>query len=398
MLIPLNDKTLNYNIVNDGMSGSNAGDVIIIQNLNSPKETDYKISDFDIIPNHHELMSEPDLISSKDPNSKVLKVFVFDKFELNGEPFEAPSKFIAFIRSVDPDKPKVKVSFICQETRQLSQYNINNRDIMDSISDILQRRAFKVEAVEYKQECDTLNFIVLDYKLTNKASEIFGKIKRNISGYEEQDIEEWNNYEYAAHCLRLIRKYDLREIVPLLLNKKYCNRFGINHEILSRLNDDEALDLDKCIKLFGVFYKFHFLENNINRSSFWDFLLARIENKSDDVKRVADDGLFCLLRVPDGMMINNDTEVFKVEYGNFDIKIDNREIKFKKYIKQQNLYQGYNVILINESLSEFKANYIYKIKFIQEQFVILQKTKKVIAMGLEEKLLNDIRRELDENA
>ena len=111
MLIILNNETLTRNIEYDHKKGSNAGDLIINQNINEPKENEYKLFDFDIIPNRDDLLQLEEL-QSKKSNSKVHKVFIFDKFEVNGKSVKTESKFILFIRESGSNPTKLRL--ICQ--------------------------------------------------------------------------------------------------------------------------------------------------------------------------------------------------------------------------------------------------------------------------------------------
>lgn len=384
----MNNETLYRNISNDGKQGSGAGDIILHQHADVPGPNEYQISDFDCIPDHPELRNDTSLISVKSSaNSEIYRVFIFDKFQVNGEPLECENKFIVFIRK-SGNVPKVRL--ICQGSdRNIEGTNIDNKLVLDAISRHLNDGAFTVQALEYKEQEDTLNFIVFLYGKNNQASQIFKKtagVERKLSGYGTNDFGDWNGTEFSVHCVQLIRKYKLNTVISLLKDQMYCTkRFNMDASFLDQESSDERLN--QKIKIFDDEFYILVKLTSTSKSALWEFLLDRIEAISEDV--VIDSNEYELkgMRIPDTITI--DTELDTIE-----IPLKDDRTNYRKYFYAQRIFQGDNVLLVSDAADAVKAKYLYKVRYVKEESIICDKCEIMINPIYETEILEEIRGQL----
>lgn len=381
----LNNETLYRNISNDGKQGSGAGDIVLHQKAGNPSENEYSLSYFDCIPDEVELHDEPSLMSVKSDTSKIYKVFVFDKFQVNSEPIECDYKFIVFIR--ESGNAVKKVRLICQgEKRRIDNKKIDNKLVLDAVSKYLGDEAFTVQALEYKQDINVLNFIVFLYGKNNKASQIFKKtvgVERKLSGYGTIDLKNWSNTEFSLHYVQLIRKYNLNIIVPLLEDWMYCNRkFKIKTPFLCKDKDNKRLN-EKIVIFDKEFYVLFDLDES-SKNTLWEFLLDRIDAVSEDVIICSNEYQLKGLRIP--YEISIDTEVDTIE-----IFFKVGTLNYKKDFYNQKVFQGDNVLLISDDGNRIIANYLYKVRFVKEESIICDKCEIMINSMYEQDILQEIK-------
>lgn len=390
MIIVMNKETLYRNIINDGKKGSGAGDIILNQNINNVKANEYQISDFDCIPNDLNLINHESLKSKKDPNSEVYRVFVFDKFEVNGEPLDfVDNKFIIFIRKTGT-KGKEKIRLNCQgSNRSIKGTSINNKLVLDAVSNHLDNVAFTVEAFEYNEQKKALNFIVFTYGKDNQASQIFKKrigVDRKLSGYGTNDFSSWNDIEFSLHCIQLIRKYNLNNIITLLKDKMYCKRrFNMN---LSFLNKDVSEErLSKSVKISDEDLYVLTKLSDKTKYVFWEFLLDRIQAISEDVIIDSNEYELKVLRIPDEIIIQHDIDTIEIPF-----KVDGND--YRNYFYSQGIFQGDNVLLVSNDIDAVKIKYLYKVRFIKEESIICDKCEIMINQMYESQILEELRGKL----
>lgn len=385
MLIVMDNETLYRNISNDGKKGSGAGDIILNQNANAPKPTEYKISDFNCIPENNEFLNHPSLISVKSSdNCEIYKVFIFDKFKVNGVEIECENRFIIFIRKAG-SVPKIRL--ICQGSkRSINGTNINNKLVLDSVSKYLNNEAFTVQALEYNEEDDSLNFIVFLYGKYNQASQIFKKsigIKRRLVGYNENYLEDWSDVEFSLHYIHLIRKYNLNILTILLNDKMYCSkRFKMNFAFLDKNNSADRFN--QKINIFNEDFYIPINLSKISKIALWDFLLDRIEIISEDVINELNEYELKPMRIPNIVAIDSMSDTIEIPF-----KIE--ESNYKRYFYEQEIYQGDNVILVSDEIDSIKSSYLYKIRFVKEESIICDKCKIMINPQYELEILKELR-------
>lgn len=386
MLIVMNNETLYRNISNDGKQGSGAGDIILHQHADKPRPNEYHISDFDCIPDHPELRNDVSLISVKSSdNSEIYRVFIFDKFQVNGEQLECENRFIVFIRKSGGKVPKVRL--ICQgSNRSIEGTDIDNKLVLDAVSKHLNDKAFTVQALEYKEQEDILNFIVFLYGKKNQTSQIFkktGGVKRKLSGYGTNDFCDWNDTEFSLHCVQLIRKYKLNTVISLLKNQMYCTkRFNMHASFLDHNNSNERLN--QKIKIFDDDFYLLVKLSIKSKSALWEFLLDRIETISEDV--VIDSNEYELkgMRIPDAVIIDTESDIIEISFKGD--RAMNRD-----YFYAQRIFQGDNVLLVSDAADAVKAKYLYKVRFVKEESIICDKCPIMINPTCEKEILEEIR-------
>lgn len=388
MLIVLDNETLFRNISNDGKQGSGAGDIILHQHANAPRPNEYQLTDFDCIPDHAVYHADPSLLSKKRTAiNEVCKVFVFDKFQVNDEPIECENKFIVFIRKSGND-PKTRL--VCQgEDRKIVGTDIDNKQVMDTVSKHLDGVAFTVQALEYKEDEDILNFIVFTYGKSNQASEIFKKnegIQRVLAGYGSLDYRDWSDIEFSIHCIQLIRKYKINILAKLLADEMYCRkRFNMEVPFISLDNAGERIE--QAINIDNVKYYVLAQMSKTSKRNLWEFLLDRIESVSEDVVINSDEYQLKGLKIPDAVPIDVEAETLEIL---FRVGTTN----YRSYFYKQKVFQGDKVLLVSDAVDAIKTKYLYKVRFVKEESIICDKCEIMINPAFESEVLDEIRGEL----
>lgn len=424
MILPLDKKALYLNIENDTMDkGSAAGDVILVQDTdglknNELKELIYRYNEF--LPIDEELLNEKSLKSVKNPdNTKILGAYVFDNFSVNNIPFSSEKNFLIFIRQSLVGKKKVTLIF--QASRKLPSKNIDNGVVFDDLSKTINNQGFRVDAFNYIEKENRLDFIVNLYGFNAVTSEVFfddaEALSRVLKGFSEEDVSKWSDLQFTVNCLYLLKKYGLEIKSPLLENEDYCEkRFGL-YPILIKNKDNKANYSNEEFYFNNDYY--HILtswENIKGRSSrkiFWEWLLDHINEVSSDVQMVKKSQEIDFLRIPDyyenslediggeieisfDIEINDLKNIEQEEFlGQIKIKNSRKFLNHRNYFKNQNLKINDEVILINTSLTKILFNDVYKIKAFKEQSFILTKSNCYINKDSKQEFLNLIKEDLN---
>lgn len=383
MIIALDERTLNQNIMSDGLiAGSGAGDIILIQDVSREAYDDSKYS---LLPDKTVLHAEPSFQSVKSPSKSIIhKVMVSDEILVNGVQIPCKKSFITFIREATSGKKKV--TFVCQGTRKLDSANADNKVVLDTISEYLGYRSFTVEALEYIDGTNSLNFIIFDRGYKADFSHIFARKDRTLRGikeYTQEEISNWSETEFGLLCIHMLRQYSLTWLTKLLTDNRYCaKRFGA--KVLSDVNEVDFLEEPIIIdgKKFFVRNKW----SPTTRSAFFNWLLDRISEKSNDVFDITRTDEVKALRIPD--CVNG------IDYNHNQIEIaysvSGKNIK--DFIYGQNVYQRDNVVLVDEQVTRLLSYSFYFVKYMKEQSIILNKEKTTILPSKEKEVLDLIRK------
>ena len=164
--LPLDTKSLYFNIKNDNLSGHTA---TVATPLTKKVGFD-KLEDVFLLEKKEiDISAKTDLISLlvKHSKSKVLikKLFVFDKIAVNGEIIQTSCSFGMYVKEeIDESKyqfGRLKLHYPSKLIYEDEDLKINNKEIYKEISNKLNNYAFLVRALEYNFETDVLNFDVL---------------------------------------------------------------------------------------------------------------------------------------------------------------------------------------------------------------------------------------------
>lgn len=163
ILLPIDTKSLYYNILNDNPKGHTCTVATPIKQGNS---LNLELNEIYKIPLQIDFQHYPDLIDSLLKNSKstnkINNVFVFSKIKINGETIKTNSSYCMFVKEeIDPSKAQFgRIKLHYPTSLKYSLLDIDNKAVISSISEHLYGFAFIVDAFEFDFDDNSLNFIV----------------------------------------------------------------------------------------------------------------------------------------------------------------------------------------------------------------------------------------------
>lgn len=163
ILLPIDTKSLYYNIFNDNPKGHTCTVATPIKQGNS---LNLELNEIYKIPLQIDFQHYPDLIDSLLKNSKstnkINNVFVFSKIKINGETIKTNSSYCMFVKEeIDPSKAQFgRIKLHYPTSLKYSPLDIDNKAVISSISEHLYGFAFIVDAFEFDFDDNSLNFIV----------------------------------------------------------------------------------------------------------------------------------------------------------------------------------------------------------------------------------------------
>lgn len=163
ILLPIDTKSLYYNILNDNPKGHTCTVATPIKQGNS---LNLELNEIYKIPLQIDFQHYPDLIDSLLKNSKstnkINNVFVFSKIKINGETIKTNSSYCMFVKEeIDPSKAQFgRIKLHYPTSLKYSLLDIDNKAVISSISEHLYGFAFIVDAFEFDFDDNSINFIV----------------------------------------------------------------------------------------------------------------------------------------------------------------------------------------------------------------------------------------------
>lgn len=206
--LPIDTKSLYFNIKNDNESGHTATVATPLKqgaSLHQDLAEIYKIPENINSINRENLISK--ILSKSRAAAKINGVYVFDAISVNGEMLENIPSFCIYIREeTDPknvhfgrQKVHYPPSFVFEDV----DININNRKVTKAISEHLHGYAFIVEAFEYCEETGVLNFDIL---IAGEPNIPYSKVFINRRGvgnkFTSYFSESSDVYDYEIIALR----------------------------------------------------------------------------------------------------------------------------------------------------------------------------------------------------
>ena len=423
MIIPINRKSLCINIDIDTGSSSNKCEYILTQNSSEVSDS-YDISEYDHFPKRPDLLSNNKFVSIQDPDSKPMAIFEFKNITVNGVDVQSNKSFCMYIRRSSLAAAHPKIVLVYSKTFIVDGTDIDNASVLDSISNALNRQGFIVDAFNYVEETETLDFVVNKYGTNAKMSQIFGKRtpEKKYAPLENSnnDISQWNNIEFGSYLVQLIRKYKLFRLIPLLLDSKYCStgeRFNLNNKsiLFSEYTDDclsEPFVIDG--KKYYVLADFEGKTNRI-----WKWVIDQISEVSRDVRVEEIGNRITGFPVPVHIEFDKNDERLKldkrvsyeIEIGDaIESDVDTRfasEVKttldssgtkvtlnYDNYYKMFDFVIGDKVILTDAMISRLLTYAVYSVSSVEEQYTLLKKGKDYIDQDSEEFVIKKMKEDL----
>lgn len=269
--LPIDTKSLHYNIKNDNKIGHTATVATPLKQGNSYNKELGRIFE---IPHYNDFDTNINLLKSVIKNArtaiKITDVFIFDKFAVNGIPIECAKQFCIYVREeIDSSKAqygRIKVHYPMSFQFEDDQLDINNHIVLNAISEKLHNFAFFVTAFEYDTESKILNFRA---SIVGEPQVPYSKVFINEKGKGNKFVLSFTDIadHYDSEVIALRKNYN-GEISPLnyieIMDQYRMLAMSLT-EIL--LNDTEGVTLVKNIGSEFPYapYDFEYIQNNITK-------------------------------------------------------------------------------------------------------------------------------------
>ena len=335
IVLPIDTKSLFFNIKNDNLSGHTATVASPLRKTNG----DYKLDDILKIKNKEiDASNKNELISLliKHSKSKVLikNMYVFDKLSVNGKRIYPNFSFGCYIKEeIDETKVqfgRLKLHYPSKLIYEDIDVNINNKEVYKAISNVLNDYAFIIQSFEYELETGVLNF---DALIVGENGIPYSKVFINEKGVGNKFNHIFN--ENADD-------YD-REIISLR------KKFGEN------VNPNNYLNYMRQMKEFA----YEYIENKLNKKivnisvnypySLFDFYFNDNGIRKYGILRVTSNKTkyFNLSFIQQAFMMKNESEVYLYLVSNiYDIP----EITIYNYEQLNELNMSINSMKYEEDL------------------------------------------------
>ena len=211
IILPIDTKSLYYNILNDNLKGHTC---TVATPIKQGKSIDPYLSNIYKIPKQIDFEKSEKLLNELVKNSKSIvkinNVFVFDKIRINGQLLNTDACFCIFIKEeIDSNRAQFgRIKLHYPLSLKDIDYNIDNRKIINAISDYLFGYAFLVESFEYDFDDDSFNFNVL---LVGYKGIPYSKVFINNKGVGNKYNTNIRNYIdlYDSEIIALRKKYGM---------------------------------------------------------------------------------------------------------------------------------------------------------------------------------------------
>lgn len=206
--LPIDTKSLFYNICNDNLKGHTATVSTNIKQREIVNEQLSKVFDID---KKVDLSNKPDLVEKCTKNSKtevkILDVFVFDKISVNGKLLDCDKQYAIYVKEeVDNSKyqyGRIKMHYPLTLSYEDESIIIDNKYVINAISQYLNNYAFLVNAFEYNTNTEVLNFDITILGVSQTPySKIFINNKGSGSKMATTFSDEIDNYDMEIIALR----------------------------------------------------------------------------------------------------------------------------------------------------------------------------------------------------
>ena len=209
IILPIDTKSLYYNVLNDNTKGHTCTVATPIKqgkSINPLLKEVYRIPEQIDFEKHEQLIKE--LTKNSKSVVKINNVFVFEKLKVNGKSLNVDASYCIYTKEeIDKSKaPFGRIQLHYPLSIKYEKLNIDNRKVINAISDFVHGYAFIVESFEYNFEDRSLNFNVL---LAGYSNIPYSKIFINNKGVGSKYNKAVKNYfdMYDAEIIALRKKY-----------------------------------------------------------------------------------------------------------------------------------------------------------------------------------------------
>ena len=194
--LPIDTKSLYFNIKNDNQSGHTA---TVATPMKQGKSIHEELARILEVPENISEFNKEDLsthiLSKSRAEAKIVKTFVFERVTINGIKVDCDYSFCIYIREetgVDNVHfGRQKVHYPPTLKFSNDDLEINNKKVVEKISEILKDYAFIVEAFEYNTETRVLNF---DAVIVGQNGIPYSKVFQNKKGVGNKFSAVFNEF------------------------------------------------------------------------------------------------------------------------------------------------------------------------------------------------------------
>lgn len=295
IVLPIDTKSLYYNIKNDNLFGHTAtvatplkqgntynidlGKILSIKN---------KQIDFDAKPDLiHELLK-----NSKSRN-KITNVFVFDKISVNGIEILTDKQYCIFIKEeIDPTKAqfgRMKVHYPTSLKYTDVDFDINNKEIIRKVSEKLNNYAFIVQSFDYDTNTEVLNINAL---IVGEPEIPYSKVFINEKGVGDKFNKVFNEIaeDYDIEILSIRKRFG--EEINVSNYFKFCKQMDLLaiECVKKELNKKKVTEIHYISERYPyALYDLRYYENNVSKYALVMWTTTNIKYFNLSIKK----NIFC---------------------------------------------------------------------------------------------------------
>ncbi len=267
--LPLDTKSLYFNIKNDNATGHTATVATPLRKVEGP----YKLEDIlKITDKEFDFSNKGELVEQLIKHSKssviIRHVYVFNDLTVNGIKINTDYSFVCYIKEeVDETKVqfgRLKLHYPPKLVYEDCDVSINNRAVYQAISKILHDYAFIIRYFEYNTETGTLNFdalivgeqnipyskvFIINKGVGSKFNRIFNE---NADDYDEEIIALRKQYGDQVDPFNYLEYFQKMKIIAL---EKIKKELSTDIELISDKYPYSLFDFcysEQGIKKYGI--------------------------------------------------------------------------------------------------------------------------------------------------
>lgn len=262
--LPIDLKSLHYNIFNDNKTGHTATVSTPIKQGAVKRED---LSRIDEIEQNQHCLNCPEFINELAKTArqavKIAGVYIFNKIAVNGEPIKTDKQYCIYTKEeIDPEKVhfgRVKLHYPIRLKYCDGNVDIDNRSIIEAVSSSVQGYAFLVNAFEYDTESRLLNFCLT---IVGENRIPYSKVFVNEKGAGNKFVTMADEYidVYDSEIISLRKKFG-ENVGPdnfapyMMLNKQAALEQAYLFLVNKGASDIKMLIRDYPYSLYDIEYR-----------------------------------------------------------------------------------------------------------------------------------------------
>lgn len=207
--LPIDIKSLFYNIKNDNISGHTATVSTVIKQGNAVNEklmNIFSLSKFSINLQEHPKFIDQCVKNSK-ATVKINNAYIFNKIAVNGELIDVDASYAIFVKEeVDPTKVqfgRLKMHYPTTLKYSSLDFDVDNKEVMSAVSKYLKDFSFLVNEFRVDEESGVLDF---DITILGNEGLLYSKVFINNKGVGNKMVtsfvDAFDSYDMEVFHMR----------------------------------------------------------------------------------------------------------------------------------------------------------------------------------------------------